>query len=601
MGGFLAFQSKDAHSLDESNFSKARKFFQQAKGMTIIGETGSRSRVTKFSRTHSPSSSLGMTSNGWLVSAGTWYHQECESPECTTELLGLLEVHGLSELDKVDGGYVMAWYDARSDVLTVVPDHLGRIHTYYAESATGVYISTSATALACSVSCEPDPLAVYELLSVGAMWEDRSPFLQVRRMQDARQYVFREGKHQGTYRQRHLMVPRPGREYGTGTLEDVVESYHVAINKCVKPFNRLVVDLTGGYDSRLAVGLLMQVLKPFDVTVSGVPSHPDVWCATKLSKALGLNLLREDPKDALDSVSSFPEVLKAAARVDGQYDAIEYVSIGRIQESHARHYDAGVNSAGGEMWRSFWWNDQHLHESGSDPVAWVLPRFAGLAVDPEILDANLTKDPYEHFTEVLHRSLEDRTPYPAFDQLDHFYIGVRMQCWQGAITSATNEIWPNISLHLFRLPLEKIFDVEPRKRLSCGLVHEMFRRMGKSFANIPLDRGFPPQDMGIHNFWRFLWGTRSLPSHYYTVWKDRQKRKKGINPQATEIVKKLFSSGADDFFQLQNMELLPLCHHQKLESFLRTARDTGMVNIQILGRLISLELAFRNARGKWYS
>ena len=85
------------------------------------------------------------------------------------------------------------------------------------------------------------------------------------------------------------MVPRPGRELGTGTLEDVIESYHVAIRKCIQPFERFVVDLTGGYDSRLVVGLLLQVLQPFDVTVTGVQSHPDVWCATKLANALGLN------------------------------------------------------------------------------------------------------------------------------------------------------------------------------------------------------------------------------------------------------------------------------------------------------------------------
>ena len=599
MGGFLAFHGKQGQVFDENTYSQALKYFQQGKGMAVMGEAGTRARVTKFSRTHSPSSSLGMSSNGWLASAGNWYHQDRDDPECTTDLLGLLEVHGLSELNKVDGGYAMAWYDARSDVLTVIPDHLGRVHVYYAETEAGIYVSTSATALACVVSCEPDPLAVYELLSVGAMYEDRSPFLKVRRMQEARRYVFREGRHEGTDLQPQLMVPRPGRELGKGTLEDIVESYHVAIRKCIKPFDRIVADLTGGYDSRLVVGLLRQVLPPFDVTVTGVSSHPDVWCASKLANALGLNLVQEDPKEAVPDLSSFPEVLRAAARVDGQYDAIEYVSIGRIQESHAQHYGAGVNAAGGEMWRSFWWDEKHVGPSGSDPVSWVLPRFAGLAVDPQILDPGLSKNPFEHFTGVLNRSLENRTSYPAFDQLDHFYIGVRMQCWQGAITSATNEIWPNISLHLFRLPLEQIFNVEPRKRLACGLVHEMFRRMGKSFANCPLDRGFPPQDIGMANFWRFVWGARTLPSHYYSIWKERQKRKKGINARATQIVKSLFSSGADDFFQSETLRLLPLLDQQKVKAFLTTARETGMVNIQVLGRLISLEHAFRNAQKKW--
>src|SRR5690606_25468751 len=118
----------------------------------------------------------------------------------------------------------------------------------------------------------------------------------------------------------------------------------------------------------------------------------------------------------------------------------------------------------------------------ANPIAGVLPRFAGLAIGTEVLDRSLELEPRDHFTELLEESLDGRDDLTAQEKLDFFYVGVRMQSWQGTLASATNEIWPNLALHLCRRTLEAVFGIDPRDRLACRLPNEMLRRFGPAYA-----------------------------------------------------------------------------------------------------------------------
>ena len=595
MGAFFACNPLNREVIASRTILRARAVFETAKGMTVAGEAGLTTKVVKFARTRSGSSVLAVSSRGWLVSIGNWHHPDIAERDDTSSLLEYLEAQGISALDDLDGGYVIAWYDEPTDTLTVVPDHLGRLHAYFVVSDSGVFVSSSAMALAAVVPCEPDPVAVYELLATGTIWEDRSPFTNIRRLQDTTRYFFRNGRLDSTDRITGLMVPRPGRMPGQSSLDDVIAAYHSSLTRSLGGYQRIVVDLTGGYDTRLLVGFLHRFGYQFDATVSGKPTHRDVSCAQKLSDSIGIKLVREPPEVVTPEKSSFPRVLSAAARVDGKHDAIEYVGIEHVQHTHAERYDAGVNGAGGEMWRSFWWDSRHLKPKSNSPIPRVLPRFAGLAIDPLFLDREWTLNPFDHFTGVLTRSLKGRIGYPPHDQLDHFYVGVRMQNWQGTITTATNEIWPNLTLHLDRRPLEMIFDIEPSERLSCRLVNEMFRRFGKPFANVPLERGLPPQNLTLLNAWRFALAARGKPAYFWDVWRQRQVRKVGVDKQSADIVRALFRSGAADYLQPHSMALMPLFDKNRLDSFLDVAERTGEVPLTLVGRLIALEFAFRSA------
>lgn len=561
--------------------------------MKAIGESATGATVVKFGRTRSGCSNLATSKQGWLVSIGNWHHPACPLPDDTEALLGLLEERGTSVLDEVDGGYVIVWYDTRSDTLTVVPDHLGRLHAYVIESKTGVYLSSSPMALAAVEPCGPDPVAVYELLATGTIWEDRSPFDRVRRLQDTTRYVFRGGRLDSRRRMTALMVPRPGRAPGSSSLEQVIDAYTYSISASLIGHDRLIADLTGGYDTRLLVGFLHQLGYEFDVTVSGALNHRDVRSASGLARSIKKTLRWEAPEALIPLKSSFPTVLEAAARVDGKFDALDYVGIQHVQHVHAESHHVGINGAGGEMWRTLWWGPRHHEQPDIDPIPWVLPRFAGMAVDPQYLDQKWTLDPYRHLTQVLTRSLQDRLEYPTHDKVDHFYVGVRMQNWQGTITSATNEIWTNLTPHLHRRCLDAIFAIAPRERLSCRLANEMFRRFGPAFANCPLETGFPPQNLTAKNVWRFALAARGIPPYLLNVWRERQARKVGIDKKNAPMVRALFASGAADYLRPTSMALLPLFDRRKLESFLDVASRTGEVPVSLVGRLIALEAAFR--------
>jgi hypothetical protein len=147
--------------------------------MSMVSEGGSEARVAKFARTHRQGSTAAISDRGWLVSVGTWHHPRIPLRDDTQGLLSLLEAEGATVLDALDGGYVVGWYDSRSATITVVPDHLGRLHVYYIEGQDGVYISTSATALSCTGPCSPRCMTIVLCLTefVGLKGHVNSCFL----------------------------------------------------------------------------------------------------------------------------------------------------------------------------------------------------------------------------------------------------------------------------------------------------------------------------------------------------------------------------------------------------------------------------------------
>src|SRR5260370_41778192 len=89
--------------------------------------------------------------------------------------------------------YGIAWYARSTGAVKIVNDHIGRLHVFYAITSRGAFVSNSCTALARAVPSDPDPVAVYEMLATGTIYEDRTPLRQIRRIPAASVFEFRDG------------------------------------------------------------------------------------------------------------------------------------------------------------------------------------------------------------------------------------------------------------------------------------------------------------------------------------------------------------------------------------------------------------------------
>ena len=590
MGALLAFQpARDG--APARAFDRALDWIVAAKGLALSGRAGEATFVAKFGRAHAPSSNLATSAHGWLASAGTWDHPAAKGVDDTSGLLEHLEQRGAEALDRLEGMYAALWYDARDDTLTVATDGFGRLHLFVAEAPDGVFLSTSAIALAAAVSTEPDPLAVYEFLAGGTLYEERTPFRAVRRLAGGKRYRFRRGRLEATASRPALPCGEPGSGGVADTADRLLAAYDATLERHLGGYQKLLPDLTGGVDSRLVVGFLMRAGRRFDVTVTGDRRDPDARSAARLAARLGLTLVRVPGTAMTEAQGAFPAVERAAIRAEGGYDALLYAGIAAVHDKHAQIYDASVNGSGGEVFRNYWWDRSTVSRPDAPPAA--AHRFAGTAQRPGFLAAEHIRDASTHFEEVVTRSLAG-LDLPAHAKLDHVYLMLRMQCWQGSIGSATNQIWPNISPLMWEAPMRVLFGADPLVRMDGHLIFELMSRFSSPFRNRLLATGFPPRRFSLPAFWRFLPGLAVAP---FRLWPRVKGRLVPARPTIAdrEVVRSVLATGGGDVLDPRGLHLLPLLDRARYETFLARARKEGDVSRALLGRLLTLELAYRNA------
>jgi hypothetical protein len=247
------------------------------------------------------------------------------------------------------------------------------------------------------------------------------------------------------------------------------------------------------------------------------------------------------------------------------------------------------------VFRNYWWGAGDLDRPGADPLPGATRRFAASALVPACLDAAHRRDPAAHFREVLARCLAERAGDPVWARMDHAYLFLRMQCWQGSIAGATNQLWPNLSPLLWRGPLEVLFALDPRTRLRGRLFFDLFARFPSAFSRTPLATGFPPLLPSFGNAWRFVPGLLAQPPALAA--RARRRFFPRPDPAAAGIARRLAEGGAADLLAFGSLELAPLLDRAATASFLE-GLAAGSGSLALLGRLLAAESAFRAARGQ---
>ncbi|MBW2282555.1 MAG: hypothetical protein JRG82_17595, partial [Deltaproteobacteria bacterium] len=141
--------------------------------------------------------------------------------------------------------------------------------------------------------------------------------------------------------------------------------------------------------------------------------------------------------------------------------------------------------------------------------------------------------------------------------------------------------------------LKELYALDPRMRIGSSLIHGLIARLGHGLAHDPLESGFPPQDPGPGNAWRFVPGLFGMPGDLWRRLRARARRRGRSNARDRELVRALCADGASDYLRPHEMASAALFDARALEAFLDTARTTGDVSPALLGRLIAVEFALR--------
>lgn len=603
MGNFLAIIGKPETQDDARHaFTRGRERCASLKNCQM---TQAVSRPGHYAQSFARQNGTGAplvvdeSTGAWLLAVGSWFHQDGYGTGAEARLLQQCQRVGIAQVaQELSGFFTLLFHDAARAATFLLTDLMGSRHAFLREFPWGLALASSSLALASLAPAPLDPLGCEEFLRTGIVYEDRSFFRDVRKLAPASLYQFANGKllEQKTYWDVRQLAPEALQ--GAPAIEAFGATLTQAARQVGQTFPKIISDLTGGYDSRALVAGLMTAELKFETTVSGAPSSPDVVIARGLAE---ITRQPHHPVEVNPRVS-FSQLQKALAVTDGEIDLVEYGrNVLPVHERTAQQFDISLNGSFGEVARGYWW-ELLLPKTGERTPLDARKVAAGrYVVDPSAAQLFPQQTDFvAHFAAMIERVNEGLSDWPNTTQMDHAYLRMRMQRWQGRMATSTDQIRACLSPLMFRPVLEVMLQTEQRLRQRSLLVREMLVRLQPRLAAYPLEHGYPAEPFGLGNAHRFA---PLLTSYGQKIW-DKGWRVLGVKkaaaaaPTAEPARVQLWREEAvREVLQPETMRLREWLEVGRLQAFLDASRQTSFAYEQQWARLLSLELALRAAQG----
>jgi hypothetical protein len=599
LGNFLLVASERGkqargHQLYNTGLRQVQSLFRQKPNVEFSSVN---SRAALFPTVAKPKSGYFYQDQNqcWVFSIGTWILSN-SSNTILVDLLNRYHEIGFERLaGELEGFFVIVIGDETHNELVLITDLVGSCHAFLREFDGAIAISGSSLLLASLAPSSPDPIGIEQFLRNGIIYEDRTIYEGIRKLPPASVIRIADGRVRSVEKYWSAGQLRPCTLTAGDASERMWSAMSSAGKRIGKTFPNLVSDITGGYDSRLLLaGLLGCGLEP-STFVSGRPDSPDVVLGKQISAHFGLSNTHVDSTGSVD----FKEVQSAFVLTDGEYNVVEYA---RILRSHCRlssQFDISLNGSFGELARGYWWELLFPHVGAKrklDAHRISRARFAPARPHFRLLRKELDFDLADFLARAIEQTncgLEDA---PNTLQLDHLYMMMRMQRWQGRIASSTNRLWPCLSLLGMRSILEPILEAKPSARERSYLVRFLLSRYMPELAKIPLEHGYPAEPLRITNVHRFI------PVITYYAGKvgerlTRQLRRLPTTNSSNGIPNRLHLWQSAEVQQLMSQEtpLMSVLDPSQLAQFLRLSQDFSFAFSPEWERLLSLQMAFQRA------
>ena len=521
MSSFLTLVSPPEFQGERTRlFRHAVRTFRDAKDRAPSATTESDwASAAAFARLNGTAGGLvtGDPSGTWLTAPGSWFHRNgFRSGDEARLLARYLEVGAERLADELEGFFAIVIGDERAREVLVFTDIAGGYFVYARSWEHGTAVSSSSLALAGLAPVTLDRVGCQEFLRAGYVQEDRSFYREIRKLAPS------------TIHRIPMAAPRSERRYwamgdlspdlyrGRSAKTRLEEELLSSAARIGKAFSKPVLDLTGGYDSRVVCAGFRKAGIPFEAVVSGLPTSNDVIISKGLARAAGL---KHNYIPSTDPVT-WEEAKRALTVTDGEYDMVDYGRVFRNHQQLLRRFDVTVNGSYGEFARGLYWEVLFPRIGARRPLD--ARRVASLRLSNNCSYALAFPpaeafDPTSHFAGIIERTNAEITDRPNTFQMDHVHLRVRLQRWQGRIASSTDQLWPCLSQFMLRPVLDTVFQIREWDRRHSSLSRHMLVDLDPLFASYPMEHGYPPLPLAWNNLHRF-W---PVPLH---VWKRVRKR-----------------------------------------------------------------------------
>jgi hypothetical protein len=536
----------------------------------------------------------------WLFVIGTWFHRQGYANGDETRLLErYLEVGGTQIGEELEGFFVVIVGDARTREISVITDIVGSCQCFVRRTGGAIALSGSSLLLASLTPFEMDEIGCQEYLRAGIIYEDRTFYKEVRKLGPAS--VVRFGRGSKELAQKHWSVGtiKPESIRGPEAARSLWNSLTNAAVKIGRAFPNPVCDLTGGYDSRALVAAFWAAGIPVATVVSGPEESADVLLSRQLAQIAGLPHSHNPTLDTM----TFNQVAEALPQTDGEYDLVEYARILEVHRSMTNRFDISINGSFGELARGYWWEllfPRAGEHAKLDAQKVGRLRFAATADDPQLFSPEVRLNLASHFAAVIDRTNDGLFHFPNTLQMDHAYLAMRMQRWQGRIASSTNRVWPCLSPFMFRSVLETMLSIQVRLRRRGLVVRQMLAEFRPAWATVPLEHGYPAMPASWKSLHRFL---PALGHYGKKAWSKATRKFSGSrepNPsQSGNVPIRLQLWAKEEVHSIldsRTMELNSLLNPAALKDFLKKSQERSFSFEGEWCRVLSLEYTQRILR-----
>lgn len=525
-----------------------------------------------------------LAGNEWRLGLGSWIGTT--EPPAAARILATPDQSPWN----YDGTYCFlagALDEARA---CAVVDPLGRLHVYYARPGNStLLISNSALLLGALTRAEWAIDSVREFLAKGTVFDQRSLFSGVDKFAPDTLYEFRPGQLQ-THAIPRLAaaIPSDTPSILSAFSDAVTNNLSGILGRCQQP----LLDLTGGFDSRLVLACLLQLRPAREITtvVVGATNDRDVLVANAIARKLGLRHHHVTAPVKADYTDQ--DLLKALLLTDAEYDILEYAKVMRIHQRLSQEFDASINGSGGEMIRDEWWQVFARPLAPSRP--WNAQRLAARRFASDDWGESLLAGPppeslTEHFAGLIEATVAHLGPETRATRLvDEVYLYMRMQRWQGRLASATHGIWPNYSPLLMQRPIAIALHSPIALRRNGLMPRLLLEKLHRPLADIPMVDGAPATRMTWRNLPRHLPRYRSRIAYYAKAVRNRLRHDAAAAP-ATAMPPPA-SAAANPVAISADMLTAALYAPAAFDDTVRLFRQ-GLLSSPRTGRLLTLEHA----------
>ena len=599
MGNIFAVVSpENARSKSEELFrvglKLARRIKSQAPKNTIDGACA---RAASFARRNGSGGDV-VTDDAtgcWLMAAGSWFHANGYGAGDEKWLLRRVvekTIRGVAS--GLEGFFVIVFCDARSREVFVVTDLMGGHHCFMRVSRDCVALSTSSLLLAALGDATPDGLACEEFIRTGAIYEDRTFFREVKKLEPATIYRFADGALRDAIRYWRMSDLDPEAFDGEDAAHRLGERLICAADRIAATYRRPVCDLTGGHNSRLVVAAFLDAGVEFETAVVGHDADPDVIISRGLSKLIGAPNNRFKPAEAL-RLQRLEEALRLT---DGECDLIHYARVHAPRDGLSARFDVSVNGLCGEIARDYGWNMLFPKVGMREPIDCrnlAARYYAADPCSPDLFPPGAAFDIVEHLAMIIGRLNEGLDGWPNTAQIDHAHLTLRMQRRHGRIASGVDQVWPCVSPFMFRSTLETALQTTAHTRRRSRLVRGLMSMLSHRLAAYPLEHGYPAAPFTL----------RYLPQFAPAAWRcakkawERAHEKYFVAQSApkTDCLRLLYDEEVQETLNPATMRLGRLIDPSLLRNFLESSRQVCFAFDQQWRRVLAAEMTLQFVDG----